>query len=139
MRPRRLRGDDGAATTELVLVAPALLIFILLIVQAALWFHATSVASSAAQDGAHDASLLDATVEEGEQTAQRLLDTLADGLILNTAVGGQVVDDGDRVRMTVTGDIVSVLAIPGVDLSVSVHEVAETPVEQFRPGAAATP
>lgn len=133
----RGRGDDGAATTELVIVAPAFLFFALLIVQVGLWFHAISVASSAAQEGAHDASLLGATPAEGEETAQDLLDTLAPELLTGTSVRGQLVDGGDRVRMTVSGDVASVVAFPGLDLSIRVNETAETPVEQFRPGGAA--
>ncbi|HEX6567693.1 MAG TPA: TadE family protein, partial [Acidimicrobiales bacterium] len=60
----RLRGDDGAATTELVIVAPVLLFMILLIVQLGLYFHAVTVASAAAQEGAHDASLQGASVTD---------------------------------------------------------------------------
>jgi Flp pilus assembly protein TadG len=136
MRAGRLRGDDGAATTELVIVAPAFLFFALLIVQVGLWFHAISVASSAAQEGAHDASLLGATPTQGEETAQDLLDTLAPELLTGTDVQGELVDGGDRVRMTVSGDVASVVAFPGLDLSIRVNETAETPVEQFRPGGA---
>jgi Flp pilus assembly protein TadG len=120
-----------------VIVAPAFLFFALLIVQVGLWFHAISVASSAAQEGAHDASLLGATPAEGEETAQDLLDTLAPELLTGTSVRGQLVDGGDRVRMTVSGDVASVVAFPGLDLSIRVNETAETPVEQFRPGGAA--
>jgi len=136
MRPRRLRGDDGAATTELVIVAPAFLFFILLIIQVGLWFHAISVASSAAQEGAHDASLLGATPAQGEETARDLLETLAPRLLTGTDVQGELVGGGDRVRMTVSGDVAAVVAFPGLDLSIRVNETAETPVEQFRPGGA---
>ena len=133
MKPRRLRGDDGAATTELVIVAPAFLFMILLIVQLGLYFHAISVASAAAQEGAHDASLLDATVADGEETARDLVQTLAPRLLAGANVDGRLVDGGDSVRMTVTGDVSQVVVIPGIDFAISVNETALSPVERFRP------
>lgn len=133
----RLRGDDGAATTELVIVAPAVLFLILLVVQLGLYFHAISVASAAAQDGAREASLLDNTVADGEQAARDLIQALAPDLLAGASVDGRLVDGGDAVRMTVAGDIPQVVTIPGVDLAVSVNESAETPVERFRPAAGA--
>ncbi len=136
-RARRLRGDDGAATTELVIAAPAFLFMIMLIVQAGLYFHAIGVASAAAQEGAHTASLEGGTAAAtaaGEQTARDLLDELAPELLAGAVVNGQVVGGGERVRMTVQGDVSQVVVIPGVNFSISVNEVAETPVEVFRPG-----
>jgi Flp pilus assembly protein TadG len=133
MTPRRLRGDEGAATTELVIIAPAFLFFILLIVQLGLYFHAINVASAAAQDGARDASLDGATLADGEATAHELVDTIAPDLLSGVQVDGSLVDGGDSVRMTVAGDVSQVVVIPGMDLAISVNESAETPVEEFRP------
>lgn len=137
--PGRLRGDDGAATTELVLAAPAFLFMILLIVQAGLYFHAVSIASAAAQEGAHEASLQGATPADGEQVASAFVQRLAPRLLSGVSVDGQLVGGGDRVRMTVSGGVSQVIVIPGVDLGISVNETAETPVEAFRPGGQATP
>lgn len=143
MTPRRLRGDGGAASTELVLVAPAFLFMILLIVQAGLYFHAISIASAAAQDGAREASLQGSSPAAGEQVAQDMLTTLAPDLLAGATVNGALVDGGDTVRMTVSGPVSQVVTIPGADLSISVNETAETPVERFRPAdgasAAGTP
>jgi Flp pilus assembly protein TadG len=136
MTPGRLRGDAGAATTELVLAAPAFLFMILLIVQAGLYFHAINVASAAAQEGAHDASLQGDRGERmaaGEQTASDLVNDLAPELLAGVSVDGQLVNGGDDVRMTVTGDVSQVVVIPGVDLGISVSESAESAVEAFRP------
>jgi Flp pilus assembly protein TadG len=140
-RGRRLRGDEGA-TTELVIAAPAFLFTILLIVQAALYFHAIAVASAAAQDGAREASLAGGTgagpdLAAGEQVAQDLVDTMAPDLLAGATATGQVVDGGEAVRMTVQGPVAQVLVIPGLDFSITVNEVAETPVEAFRPGGGA--
>jgi Flp pilus assembly protein TadG len=136
MSSGRLRGDAGAATTELVLAAPAFLFMILLIVQAGLYFHAINVASAAAQEGAHDASLQGDRGERmaaGEQTASDLVNDLAPELLAGVSVDGQLVNGGDNVRMTVTGDVSQVVVIPGVDLGISVSESAESAVEVFRP------
>lgn len=129
----RLRGDAGAATTELVLIAPALLFTILLTVQLGLYFHAVNVASTAAQEGAHEASLQGATLAEGEAAAQDLVDDLAPRLLAGVQVAGSYANGGDHVRMTVSGQVSQVVTIPGVDLGISVNETAETPVERFRP------
>ncbi|HEX6420536.1 MAG TPA: TadE/TadG family type IV pilus assembly protein [Acidimicrobiales bacterium] len=133
MTRARLRGDAGAATTELVLVAPALLFTILLTVQLGLYFHAVNVASSAAQEGAHEASLQGATLADGEATARGLVDDLAPSLLAGVRVDGSYANGGDHVRMTVSGRVSQVVTIPGIDLGISVNETAETPVERFRP------
>ncbi|HET6952045.1 MAG TPA: TadE family protein [Acidimicrobiales bacterium] len=138
MLPGRLRGDAGAATTEMVIVAPVLIFTILLIVQAGLYFHAVSVASAAAQDGARAASIENAAGEpslaEGRQTAQALLDDLAPDLLLGEGVNAQAVG-AERVRVTVTGDVVAVAKFPGFNVNLSVNERSEAVVERFRPDA----
>ena len=137
MTPRRLRGDEGAASTELVIIAPVFLFLILLIVQLGLYFHAINVASAAAQEGARDASLhgtdRNVALATGEATARDLVQTLAPELLAGAQVEGALVDGGDSVRMTVSGDVSQVVTIPGIDLAISVNESAETPVEEFRP------
>jgi Flp pilus assembly protein TadG len=137
MTPRRFRGDDGAASTEIVIIAPVFLFLILLIVQLGLYFHAINVASAAAQEGARDASLQTAdrgaALAEGEATARDLVQSLAPELLAGVQIDGALVDGGDSVRMTVAGDVSQVVTIPGIDLAISVNESAETPVEEFRP------
>lgn len=137
MTPRRFRGDEGAASTELVIIAPVFLFLILLIVQLGLYFHAINVASAAAQEGARDASLhgtdRGVALAAGEATAHDLVQTLAPELLAGVAIDGSLVDGGDSVRMTVAGDVSQVVTIPGIDLAISVNESAETPVEEFRP------
>lgn len=137
MTQRRFRGDEGAASTELVIIAPVFLFLILLIVQLGLYFHAINVASAAAQEGARDASLhgpdRNAALAAGEATARDLVQTLAPELLAGVQIDGSLVDGGDSVRMTVAGDVSQVVTIPGIDLAISVNESAETPVEEFRP------
>jgi Flp pilus assembly protein TadG len=142
MRHRRLGGDDGAATTELVIILPTLLFFILLIVQLGLYFHAINVASAAAQEGAHEASLsvagsatpdLAAAIAEGEDTSSDFIQRFAPNLLGGVAVTGQAVDDGEMVRITVSGDVTQTIVIPGIDFGIAVSETAESAVERFRP------
>lgn len=135
MRGRRLRGDAGAVTTELVIATPAFLFLIMMIVQSGLYFHAVSLASAAAQDGARTAAVggTDASVVDGENTAKQMLDDLAPDLIQNQAVKGALVDEGQMVEMHVDGDVIPVFVVPGVNVSFHVQEVAESAVERFRP------
>lgn len=137
MTSSRLRGDGGAASTEMVIIAPVFLFLILLIVQLGLYFHAINVASAAAQEGARDASLhgadRDVALAEGEASARDLVQKLAPDLLAGVQIDGTLVEEGDSVRMTVSGNVSQVVTIPGIDLAISVNESAETPVEQFRP------
>jgi Flp pilus assembly protein TadG len=135
MRGRRLRGDAGAVTTELVIATPAFLFLIMMIVQSGLYFHAVSLASAAAQDGARTAAVggTDASVIDGEDTAKQMLDDLAPDLIQNKAVNGALVDEGQMVEMHVDGDVIPVFVVPGVNVSFHVQEMAESAVERFRP------
>jgi Flp pilus assembly protein TadG len=133
MRGRRLRGDDGAATTEFVIAAPALLFMLMLIVQAGLWFHGISVASAAAQEGARAASLQDADIGVGKTVAEDFCADLAPNLL--SGVNAQSSRNGDVVRVTVSANVVAVYALPGVDLTLPVHETAERTQEVFRPGS----
>jgi Flp pilus assembly protein TadG len=139
MRGRRLRGDAGVATTELVIATPAFLFLIMMIIQTGLYFHAVSVASAAAQDGASTAAVggTQASVTAGEDRAEQLLDDLAARLMPNPQVRGALVVDaqGDNqmVTMQVDADVLPVFVFPGANVSFHVHEVAESAVERFRP------
>jgi Flp pilus assembly protein TadG len=148
VRRPRLRGDAGAATTELVIVFPVLITLIFLIIQLGLYFHAMNVASNAAQVGAREATLsvagsanpdIDASVELGEAAAQEFIDDLAPDLLAEVGASGDIVDDGEMVRMTVSGDVVQTLGFPGFSFGLTVSETAETPVERFRPVGDAPP
>jgi Flp pilus assembly protein TadG len=138
MRPRRLGGDEGA-TTELVIAAPAFLFMIMLIVQAGLYFHASSVASAAAQEGARAATVQGGTIAEGRQVASDFVETLAPRLLDDVEVDGRYVDGGELVRMTVRGDVTEVFKLPGVDLDFTVQETSEGVIERFRPATEAPP
>jgi Flp pilus assembly protein TadG len=139
MRGRRLRGDAGVATTELVIVTPAFLFLIMMIIQTGLYFHAASVASAAAQDGASTAAIggTQASVTDGEDRAEQMLDDLAARLMPNPQVRGTLMldaqGDAQTVRMRVDGDVIPVFVFPGANVSFHVSETAESAVERFRP------
>lgn len=139
MRPRRLSGDAGGATTELVIATPAFLFTIMLIVQAGLYFHASSVASAAAQEGARAATVQGGSIPAGEQVAGDFVAALASQLLDDVDVEGRLVDDGELVRMTVSGDVTEVFQLPGVNLDFTVQETSEGVIERFRPATEAPP
>lgn len=138
MRARRLAGDEGA-TTELVIAAPAFLFMIMLIVQAGLYFHASSIASAAAQEGARAATVQGGSIPDGRQVAHDFVQTLAPRLLHDVEVDGRYVDGGELVRMTVRGDVTEVFELPGVDLDFTVQETSEGVIERFRPATEAPP
>jgi Flp pilus assembly protein TadG len=135
MHGRRLGGDAGSATTEFVIATPAFLFTIMLIVQAGLYFHAVSITSAAAQDGARAAAAggTAADLGEGELVATDLIGELAPQLLSNVRAAGTFQDAGEVVRMEVSGDVTTVFAFPGMNVNFSVNESAETAIERFRP------
>ena len=127
MTGRRRRDDErGAATAELVLATPALLFLLLLIVHVGLWFHASHVASSAAQEGARAARNEGGTVASGEAAANDLLDSLGARVLVERDVDVTVTADTARVEVRGYG----VPVVPGLRLPV--RAVSEGPVERFR-------
>ena len=88
----------------------------MLIVQAGLYFHASSIASAAAQEGARAATVQSGSIPEGRQVANDFVQTLAPRLLDDVEVDGRYVDGGELVRMTVRGDVTEVFKLPGVDL-----------------------
>ena len=105
--------DGGAATLELVVLFPILLLLIFGTIQGALYFHGRNVVLAAAQQGVRAARLdgqPDRAATAEQQTRQFLLDT---GELSNLSGLTVVVSlDRNQVRVTVTGRTVSLL--PGV-------------------------
>lgn len=135
-RFRRSRGkgaDRGASTIELALLAPMLLIMVWLVVQFALWFQSRSVALAAAQAGARVArdeaavpgSAWQADAENRTRNYYNSLGSRLVGGLSATAIVGPHASVGVQVRGTVAS------IIPGLTLTIT--EVAEGPVECFRP------
>jgi len=122
------RHDRGSATLQLVAVFPAFLLTVLLVVQAALVWHARNIAEAAAQEGLRDARLYDGSSAAGQaRTRSFLAQTAGDLFTVTTVV---VERDNEQARVEVRGRALSLL--PGV--TPRVDAAAAGPVERFIPG-----
>ncbi len=97
-------------TLELAVLGPVLLLVIFAVVQAALYFHARSLALAAATEGANAARAHGATPGAGTARAHDFLDRAARGTLTQITVTER--DPGpERVRVHVTGTVLSVLPL----------------------------
>ncbi len=128
LAPIRKGGSDqsGAASAELVLATPVLLVCILVIVQFALWFHASHVATAAAQEGARAARLEAGTAEAGERRAHRFLEALGREVVERPEISAS--RGAEAANVEVRGHAASIL--PGFRLPV--RGTSRGPVERFR-------
>lgn len=124
---RRAVGDRGSASTEIVLLVPAVLLLVLVSVQFGLWYHAQHVAQAAAEEGKRAAAAEYGSASEGTARATAFLDQSAPRLIEDRAV--LAVRTADVATVTVSGQAIAV--IPGVHLNVRATATAST--ERFRP------
>lgn len=122
---RRLAADRGAATTEVVLLTPVLLLFVVLIIQFGLWYHAQHVANAAAEQGVASARANGGSAEEGQERAEEFLASAAPTLIEGVVVVADRTSDVATVE--VSGTTASL--IPGLTLTVRAE--ASRPVERF--------
>jgi Flp pilus assembly protein TadG len=127
-RARHGRLDDrGSATVEVAIALPVVMLLLMLVVQAGVYFHTRAVSTTAAHKG------LDALrVEEGSTPAARA--TTEDFLDRNAAaLDSRVVGvdrTGEMAEVTVSGEVVSLIF--GVDLF-PVRVTATAPIEQVTP------
>jgi hypothetical protein len=109
---------------------PVVILLITLVIQFALWAHATHVAIAAAQDGAQAARLEGATAQVGRARALDFLSQAAPTLIASPVVTAH--RDANMATVTVRGAVASL--VPGLRLTV--EERASGTVERFRPETA---
>lgn len=122
----RLRRDDsGALTLSYAAVLPFLLLVIMVLIQASLWFLAREAALAAARQGADAARVLDAPGAAGAAAALRFARRAGRGY-LDDPEAREVA--GRTVSVTVTGRVPSF--VPG--LVVEVSETVQAPAEEFR-------
>lgn len=119
------RGERGAATAELVVATPLLLLILMVIVQAALVLHAQHVADAAAVRAVTAARVEGGTAADGRAAADALLDRIGRGVLPDAEV--TVDRRSDRVRVQVSGTARRL--IPG--LTLRVRSTADAPVERF--------
>lgn len=97
-RPRR---DRGEATAQLVIVIPAIILLLLIGVQAAVWFHAAHVATAVAARGAAAGSVVDG----GAGMASRAARELAADLNADLSESPTVVVSDRTVSVRVTVEV----------------------------------
>ena len=107
-----------------------LVLLTLAVIQGVLVMHVRSISSAAAQDGALAASRRNASIAEGVAATDAVLRLAAAGPLQSWATSGSV--SGDRVQITVTGQVVSVIGFGNVDVTVT----RGMRIEEFRPQGA---
>ncbi len=127
---RRLMADErGAATAELVLATPLLLLLIMSIAQFALWMHASHVAQAAASQALSATRVQGGTAARGQNAADQILQQLGRGPLRDPHV--TVIRSPERASVHVEGAVIQVLPF----LTLMADGDAAGPVERFRSGA----
>lgn len=126
---RRGGRDRGSVTVEFAIAAPLVLFLLMLIVQFALWAHATHIAQAAANAGVQATRVHGGTVAAGEAQTQAVLDQLSGG----TLTGPTVTVSRTPTEATVTVDGAATAVLPG--LSLPVHASVTAPREIVPVGA----
>jgi Flp pilus assembly protein TadG len=121
------RDQAGAATAELVVATPLLLLLVLGVIQFALWQHAEHVVTAAAQEGVRAARLQGGTAAGGQVEAESFLAQLGSHLVTDPRVIAQ--RDGAQARVEVDGRVEAVIPF----LHLPVRAVSAGPVEAFQP------
>jgi len=135
-----LRTDRGASAVELAILAPALLILTMIVIQFALWFQARQAALAAAQEGARDARVLSVNpaADPGwpqQVTADALhyYDGLGTKILRNVTATPFANPRAGLAGVTVSGQLNSLLNMFG---GITVTVTVEGPQECFHPVAA---
>jgi Flp pilus assembly protein TadG len=116
------RRERGSASVELVVAAPLILLLIMMVVQFAMWAHATHVAQAAANSGVQTARAYHSSADDGRTQAISVLDQLAGTVLTGARVDARRDSATATATVTVTGDAVAVL--PGLRLPVHVSVTA---------------
>jgi len=124
---QRLRGDVGSVSLEVAILAPALLVLVISIVQGGLWFHARNLAQAGAQEGATAAASYTSTPTAGITRARAFLTEQAGDSLTSTSVTASG-STPTLARVEVTGRALSLL--PGIG-GMTVTASAAAPVEHF--------
>lgn len=125
MGTRRAADERGMTTSQVAIVFPALLFFIMLIVQYGLWFHAKQVADTAAAEALDAAQTPTGTADDGQRAAFSFL--ASSGNLDEVVV--EVQRGLEQVEVVITG--AAPRLVPG--FSWSVTSTARAPVERFIP------
>ncbi|HMM94012.1 TadE family protein [Phycicoccus sp.] len=120
----RRRDEHGSTSIQMVLLMPVLFAVMFLGMQAALHYHARTLAIAAAQEGARAAGAQDGTRSDGVTTATGYLAATAGDSLTVTGVTGS--RTATTATITVRGTALSVL--PG--WAPTITQSASVPVER---------
>ncbi|MER8156872.1 TadE family protein [Streptomyces sp. NPDC094472] len=112
---RGARSDRGSATTQLVIVVPALLMMALLVVQFALAWHARHIAQYAAERALAAARVQHGSAADGRGRGVRALAQLGSRVLTSPSV--TVRRTSTRATVRVQGAVMPV--VPGLHLTAS--------------------
>ena len=121
-------GERGAASVELAVTFPVVLLLAMTLIQAALWFYARSVALGAAQEGAREGRVQPASTARAQAAAEGFLDQTAADLL----TGRDVAVTGSATTVAVTVTVTSISLFPGLS-GWLVTQTAVGPVERPTP------
>ncbi|SFT82624.1 TadE-like protein [Geodermatophilus amargosae] len=124
----RPSGERGAASVELAVTFPVVLLLVMTLIQGALWFYARSLALGAAQEGAREGRVQPASTARALAAAEGFLDQTAQDLL----TGRDVTVSGSPASITVTVTGTSLSLFPGLS-GWSVTQTAVGPVERPAP------
>ena len=122
----RQQDERGSASIELVILLPALFAVMFLGMQAAIFYHARTVAIAAAQEGAKAAGAENGTASDGVGAASSFIADAGGDDVL-TAANATANRTATTVTVTVTGHSLSV--IPG--WNPVIVQSASLPVERL--------
>lgn len=131
LRPRLARRADarrerGSTSIQMVMLMPAPFAIMFLGMQAALWYHARSVAIAAAEEGARTAGAQNGSAGAGiSDAASFVSDAGGSGVLVGASVTGS--RSASTATITVTGS--SMTVIPG--WTITVRQSATVPVERL--------
>ncbi|GLX05709.1 TadE/TadG family type IV pilus assembly protein [Microbispora sp. NBRC 16548] len=117
--------ERGSATLEAALVYPALLLLVLLAINAALWFHARNLALAAAQEGLRAGRAYGSSLSAGQATAERFIQQVGGSFLTSAKVS--VERTADSLSVAVSGQAISLIPL----LPLDVEQVARAPVEKW--------
>jgi len=124
-RPPRARGDTGMTTSQVAILFPAVLFWIMLIVQYGLWWHAKQVVNAAAIEAVDAAQVPAGSEAQGDRAARSFLS--------QTGNLSQVTVTVERTPAFVTAEVTgnAPQLVPGFAWSVTAR--SQGPVERFIP------
>jgi len=113
----------------MVILTPIAVFLIMWVIQMGLYFHARSVMTAAAQDGARAAQMENAGAGDATAAANQIL-AGSQNLLINETIN--VSAGPDTVTVTITAEVQNVLPFWGGG---TITSTASGPTERFRPEA----